>query len=310
MNDAPELVIIAKDVNNKDLTIQIESLKCCVCLNLVYMPLECTMCQTIMCTGCYLFNKSMGINCVSKRCVGEYKKVNKYVRDMLKSIDLYCQNCGKLNYSEYEIHVKNCIKDKRQERVELTRDLNNKNEKLTILENEMKTMQSSLLNFKRNNVALLSKLPVENLREVMVTCDLPLRKKKEIYMSVVNGNIKEVTKLFFMYNYPILEEISKRNYYWTALHYAMHYGQFDVICLILNKLRQDGLLTLAMKLESNDGRCPIMCLLKSNSLDKIAKYEVLEKLIQKFPQILNQKNKVEIQTKGYEHILDKFNVVY
>jgi hypothetical protein len=301
MTEAPEFEIYVKKVN-QDLKLQLDSFTCCVCLNLAYNPIECTQCEVIVCTSCYDFNKANGMNCVTKKCIGMYKKINRHAREILSSLTINCKQCGELKYSEYYKHINNCISDNRYPKAVLNQELKHKSDRLAFLEKEFKMLNTKLVNFKRSNVTQLSKLPVEQLRETIMTYDLPLKKKNHIYNSVMQGDVKEVMKLFYVNNLPILEEISKKGNYWTALHYAMHYGQYEIICLILNKLLQDGILSLAMKLESSDGRCPLMCLLKSNFLDKNTKYELLEKLLIKFNLNLSVKVKSEVKKKGFEHL--------
>jgi hypothetical protein len=301
MTEAPELEIIVKKVN-QDLKLQLDSLICCVCLNLVYNPIECTICETLLCTSCYDFNKANGINCVTKRCFGMYKKINRHVREILSLLTIRCQSCGDLSYSEYYTHINHCISNKRYTNAILRNELKHKSDRLNALENEFKILGMKLLNFKQNNLTMLSKLPMEQLRDVIMTYDLPIKKKNHIYQSVIQGDIKEVMKLFYVGNYPLLEEISKKGYFWTALHYAMYYGQYEIICLILNKLLQEGILALAMRLESNDGRCPLLCLLKSSYIDKSNKYELIEKLFVKFNLNLSVQVKTEVKKKGFEHL--------
>ena len=80
-------------------------------------------------------------------------------------------------------------------------------------------------------------------------------------------------------NYPIFEELSQKQFYWTALHYAMHYGCWDIIKFIFEFLYPLNLVNIALDLKTRDLRCPLLCLLQSNSITREKKKEIFEKII-------------------------------
>ena len=98
-----------------------------------------------------------------------------------------------------------------------------------------------------------------------------------LYQHTVKGDLNEFKKLIER-GFPILEEVSAANYYWTPLHYAMHYGKMEIAFFILDLLTQQGKYNMAMELESNDKRTPVLCLLKSNALSLSDKKEYFTNL--------------------------------
>ena len=90
-----------------------------------------------------------------------------------------------------------------------------------------------------------------------------------LYQHTVKGDLNEFKKLIDK-GYPLLEEVSAANYYWTPLHYAMHYGKMEIAFFILDILTQQGKYNMAMELESNDKRTPVLCLLKKRIFYEIS----------------------------------------
>ena len=62
----------------------------------------------------------------------------------------------------------------------------------------------------------------------------------------------------------------------------MHHGKWDIIKYIIEYLTNSNLLDIAFKMKTNDNRCPMLCLLKSKSLDVQKKKEIYFKLINDF----------------------------
>ena len=146
---------------------------------------------------------------------------------------------------------------------------------------------------------------MESLRTTLMSFDLTIEHKMELYYACTEGKLELFESLIKKKKFPLLEEISYKNYYWTPLHYAMHYGQYEIICFILNLLKEDNLLHPAMRIQSNDGRCPLMCLLKSTNLLSIKKEELFEKLTKNYSIEISKEVKKEATTRGLDKILKK-----
>ena len=122
-----------------------------------------------------------------------------------------------------------------------------------------------------------------------------------LYQTAVKGDLNEFKKLISK-GYPLLEEVSAKTFYWTPLHYAMHYGKMEIAFYIMETLREKGLYNKAMALESNDKRTPVLCLLKSNALSSNTKRECFAKLVERFPNNANEHVLKEIKNRNLEDI--------
>jgi len=147
----------------------------------------------------------------------------------------------------------------------------------------------------------------EGLRAALISFNLPINQKMELYNSCVEGRLEEFKNLVINKKYPMLEEVSAHDYYWTPLHYAMHYGQIEIIKFLMEQLKAKGIHESAMRIESNDGRCPLLCLLRSNSINVDKKKEILTKFLQMYPNTnLSNEVRKEIKSRDMDAILKKF----
>ena len=126
-----------------------------------------------------------------------------------------------------------------------------------------------------------------------------------LYQTAVKGDLNEFKKLISK-GYPLLEEVSAVTFYWTPLHYAMHYGKMEIAFYIMDALREKGLYNKAMALESNDKRTPVLCLLKSNALSSRNKEECFTRLVQRYPIKANEHVLKEIRNRNLEDIYKKY----
>lgn len=110
--------------------------------------------------------------------------------------------------------------------------------------------------------------------------------------------------------YPIFEEVSSPYNYWTVLHYAMHYGVWDIIKYTFEYLYPLNLVEVALNLKSKDNRCPLLCLLKSNALKVDTKKDVFKKIISTFPIPVNDEVRKELKNRGMIEILEKIRPSY
>ena len=149
----------------------------------------------------------------------------------------------------------------------------------------------------------------DSLRNSLITFNLSVTQKMEMYNACVEGRLTEFKNLVQISKYPVLEEVSAHNYYWTPLHYAMHYGQVEIIKFIFEHLRKQGKLDAAMRLESNDGRCPILCLLRSNNLNIDKKKEILNTVLSLHNFSMSPEAKKEAKNRDMENLLKKFKQI-
>jgi hypothetical protein len=286
----------------------IKSLYCCICLDLVKVPFECENCESLYCEDCWEVMKIAGRKCVL-HCTTPVKKANKFVRDMLSKLKLKCETCGKsgITYDIYIKHIDACLLNQKISTVdELTKTIAEKEMKIDELVSEIESLK---LNGSKRYDAIPNSMQLtkEQLRQQLITFNLPVNQKMELYNSAVEGRIAEFKDLIYNKRYPILEEVSAHNYYWTSLHYAMHYGQVEIIFFILEYLKTNNILEMAMKLQSDDGRDPLLCLLRSNSLNIDKKKDIIDKLISKYFFEISNDARKEIRNRDMENILKKYN---
>ena len=131
----------------------------------------------------------------------------------------------------------------------------------------------------------------------------------ELYNSVIKDNLELFKSLIYgspyKKPYPMFEEVSAKNYYWTPLHYAMHYAKWDIIQFIFQYLFQYNLVNSALNLKTKDSRCPLLCLLKSKDLSVKVKIDTFDRLISTFPIPISNEVKDEIIKRKYDTLIQK-----
>ena len=147
----------------------------------------------------------------------------------------------------------------------------------------------------------------DELRKILISNMLSIEAKATLFKATIKGDIEIFSKLIRK-GFPILEEISPKNYYWTPLHYAMNYGKMEIVFYIIDKLKSksEALFLKAMTLESIDKRpplifdlkTPLLCLLKSNVLSPYSIEECFTKLVEKYNLHLNEKEINEINKRN------------
>ena len=281
----------------------LQSLECCICLELVKDPVECAGCQSIYCSECWKQLEIAGKGCVM-RCTKKVEKANKFVYDILKKIKLRCPICeiGGLNYFKFLLHFDSCqIANKYGTLEELAKLEKEKDEEITNLKKKIEDA-------KNNNITTESEIRYsqDELRKLLITNKLDINSKMILYQTAVKGSLNDFKKLIVNKGYPLLEEVSAVNFYWTPLHYAMHYGKMDIAFYILDTLKEQGKYRMAMDLESNDNRTPVLCLLKSNALSLSDKKEYFTRLVQRYTLYCNEHELREIKNRNLEEIYKRY----
>ena len=150
--------------------------------------------------------------------------------------------------------------------------INKKSEEIEKLKKEKEQLVKEVR--KRNT------LSDQELRARYLTNKLNMNEKMNFYQAVIDGNLEAYKRYVLgtygtMYN--IFEEVSAPGYGWTTFHYAMHYAKWEIIKFIINYLIDNKKLEIGFRLKSKDGRCPLLCLLKSNALSLSDKREYFTK---------------------------------
>ena len=281
------------------------SLECPICAGIVNNPYECKNCQTIYCQECWKQLEISNKGCVMRCKNPKVEKANKFVFGLLEKFLLKCPLCqtGSLNYQKFLQHFGCCIIANKYGTIEeLTKLEKEKDEEIEKLKHDIEKL-------KTNSYQIEIKYTQEELRKELITSKLDVNSKMILYQAAVKGELSDFKKLIDR-GYPLLEEVSAANFYWTPLHYAMHYGKMEIAFYILDLLKQQGKYRMAMELESNDKRTPVLCLLKSNALSLSDKKEYFTRLIQRYDINPDERTIREIKNRNLEDIFKKYQGSY
>ena len=293
----------------------IKSLFCCICLEIVKNPYECENCESLYCYECWNIMKITGKNCVYD-CKTPIIKAKKFVSNMLSKIRFRCQDCQKRNipYKVYLTHLEICLLNNKNMNLDVADGLlAEAKAKVDKLQKELEAVKAdkSYSNsvgsnnaINNNDVILLNR---EQIRNKFLTSVLNTAQKKELYNAVFEGNLDVFRNLVEIKKYNILEEVSAKTFYWTSFHYAMHYGKLNIIFYIMDYYRQN--LNYVMRLESNDGRCPILCLLKSNAINSNSKKDLLQKIFGKYNFLISVEVIRELKNRDMDYLIEKYKLV-
>ena len=276
----------------------LQSLECCICIELVKEPMECKGCQSIYCKECWEQLKIAGKGCVM-RCTKPVEKANKFLFEILKKLKLKCPICeeGGLSYPKFLLHYDCCVIAQKYGTIEeLTKLEKEKDE-------EIEKLKQDIVKIKSNTFVMEAeiKFDQDEIRKELITNNLDVNSKMILYQTAVKGDVNELRKLINK-GYSMLEEVSAKNFFWTPLHYAMHYGKMEIAFYIMEELKKKGLYNKAMSLESNDKRTPVLCLLKSNALSSGNKADCFRRLVERYPIIVNEQVLKEIKNRNLEEI--------
>ena len=153
----------------------------------------------------------------------------------------------------------------------------------------------------------------QELRARYLTNKLPTADKMNFYQAVIDGNLDAYRRYIqgtYGIPYNIFEEVSAPGYGWTTIHYAMHYAKWNIIKFIIEYLESQNKLEIGFRLKSKDGRCPLLCLLKSNALKSDVKRDTFNKIISNFTVPVSDDVKKELNNRGFGDLIPKINSYY
>ena len=281
----------------------IESLECAICSCIVNNPVECSQCQTIYCQECWKQYEILNKGCVMRCTKSKIEKANKFLFGLLDKFILTCPLCHEhgLSYKKFLLHYDCCIIANKYGTIdELTKLEKEKDEEIEKLKQDIEKLKSN--SYKIENEVKFSQ---DEIRKELITNKLDVNSKMILYQAAVKGDLGEFKRLISK-GFPMLEEVSAANYYWTPLHYAMHYGKMEIAFYILDKLKEQGKYRMGMALESNDNRTPVLCLLKSNALSLSDKKEYFTRLVQNYQIFCDDRTYKEIKNRNLEGIYKEY----
>lgn len=271
-------------VENKEIILYyLDHSTCVVCLKIVRNPVECEKCESLFCKDCY---ESLKILKIKEDCNTEPVKANKFLREVLSKLRVTCYFCKKHNieYDNFTKHLHDCSSSSSEHvfRDEYIKKIKEKEENIASLEEDLILASKS---HGINEKYFFNNLTDKEIREKVLTFNLTPGEKLDLYSATLEGNLIKFKQLINEKHYPIFEEVSAKGYFWTPLHYAMHYGKFDIIQFILKYSEKIDMLNYIIRSKSDDNRCPLLCLIRSNSIKINEKNDLLEKIIVSFPKI-------------------------
>ena len=76
--------------------------------------------------------------------------------------------------------------------------------------------------------------------------------------------------------YPLIEEVSKSGYYWTAFHFASHYGKVDILKYIIWAYQNHENSYDIFNLQTAEGKTPLFWWISSGDISLELKNRVVE----------------------------------
>ncbi len=293
--------------NYDEYKLLLDEMICPICLKVLLDPIECNKCEAIICENCYFILKSADKNCFNEGCKGTYIKANKFVREILSNLSIKCYGCNKDNirYTDYLEHIKTCESYLSNPILKKLVIINQKTEEIERLKKEKENLVKEA---KKKNM-----ISDQELRARYLTNKLQTNDKMNYYQSVIDGNLdayKRYIQGTYGQAYNIFEEVSAPGYGWTTFHYAMHYGKWNIIKFIIEYLFSQNKIEIGFRLKSKDGRCPLLCLLKSNALKPDVKRDVFNKIITNFTIPVSDEVKKELNNRGLNDLAAKIKPYY
>jgi hypothetical protein len=293
--------------NYDEYKLLLDEMICPICLKVLLDPIECNQCEAIVCENCYFILKSADKNCFNEGCKGTYIKANKFVREILSNLSIKCYGCNQDNikYTEYLDHIKSCEGYLSNPILKKLSLINQKSEEIVKLKKEKEELMKEAR--KKNMIS------DQELRNRYLTNKLQTTDKMNFYQSVIDGNLEAYKKYIYGtygHAYNIFEEVSAPGYGWTTFHYAMHYAKWNIIKFIIEYLESQNKLEIGFRLKSKDGRCPLLCLLKSNALKADVKRDTFNKIISNFTIPVSDEVKKELNNRGLGDLISKIKSYY
>ena len=107
-----------------------------------------------------------------------------------------------------------------------------------------------------------------------------IKQKMELYTSSTKGKLKELQEVLEseVDPYSVTEEISKAGYFWTVLHYASHYGHYDVLTYLVEFLQDHPHKNDIFNMQTTEGKTPLFCAVLSGDIKLIEDKQRIIKL--------------------------------
>jgi len=100
----------------------------------------------------------------------------------------------------------------------------------------------------------------------------------ELYTCSTKGKLSELQEILTTdeKSYSATEEISKTGYYWTVLHYASHYGHYDVLNFLIEYLEDHPDKFEIYNMQTTEGKTPLFCAILSGDISLKTKQKIIK----------------------------------
>ena len=90
-----------------------------------------------------------------------------------------------------------------------------------------------------------------------------------LYECSTEGRIDELREMLEgEEKYSVTEEVSKSGYYWTIIHYASHFGHYEVLqYIVMEFLRDHPDRFEIFNLQTTEGKSPLFCAILSSDIN-------------------------------------------
>ena len=107
-----------------------------------------------------------------------------------------------------------------------------------------------------------------------------IKEKMELYTSSTKGKIEDLKLVLEDKEkaYSVTEEISKSGYYWTVLHYASHYGHYDILIYLIEFLQSHPDKYEIFNMQTTEGKTPLFCAVLSGDIKQLSDKQRIIKL--------------------------------
>jgi hypothetical protein len=129
----------------------------------------------------------------------------------------------------------------------------------------------------------------------------------KIRKSIIDDNLEEFKGILegkYGEKFNIFEDVSKDKSKWTALHVAMNYGKWKIIKYIMEYLKKNNLIDFGFELKTDDGRCPLLSLLKSPAIIIFKKKSIFEEILTKYAVPVSEEVKNELKNQGIDDLIE------
>jgi hypothetical protein len=125
----------------------------------------------------------------------------------------------------------------------------------------------------------------EKRRSKFITMKHTLKEKMVLYHVSTKGQLDELKNLFTKSKdggapegpYSLTEEVSKSGFYWTVLHYASHYGHYEVLAYLIDLLEDHPNKYDIFNLQTTEGKTPLFCVILSADIeDEEKKHRIIK----------------------------------